>query len=82
MLSGMPGLISNPINKNPLSSIFIVSPYSTYINYKLNNDEYNKINEFINNNNSNAKSTKRKSKKQVLGMLAVIVCATFKFLHF
>ena len=56
MLSGMPNLISNPINKNPLSSAFIVSPYSTYINYKLDNHEYNIINSFMNNNKNNSNS--------------------------
>lgn len=46
LLTGMPMLTYNPINKNNLHSPFTVKPYSTYINYKLNKQEYN----FINNN--------------------------------
>jgi len=44
MLSSMPLLLNNPINKNILYSPFIVEPYSTYVNYKLNEEQFNIIN--------------------------------------
>ena len=53
MLSGMPSLTANPINKNVLHAPFLVNSYSTYINYQLNNNQYYKIKEFISKNNNN-----------------------------
>lgn len=47
LLTGMPSLMNNPINKNILHSPFIVNKYSTYINFKLNNEEYKVINNFL-----------------------------------
>jgi len=47
MLSGMPFILNNPINKNILHAPFLVDSYSTYINYKLNNEQYNMINKYL-----------------------------------
>ena len=47
LLTGMPSLINNPINKNTLHAPFVVNEGSTYINYKLNNLQINTINEFL-----------------------------------
>ena len=44
MLSGMPIVLNNPINKNILHAPFLVDSYSTYINYRLNDEQYNTIN--------------------------------------
>ena len=53
MLFNMPSLTSNPINKNILHAPFLVNSYSTYINYRLNNIQYEKIkNHFIKNDNN------------------------------
>lgn len=53
MLGGMPSLTANPINKNILYAPFLVNSYSTYINYKLNNNQYNKIKHLLRENNNN-----------------------------
>ena len=47
LLTGMPGLMNNPINKNILHAPFIVNAGSTYINYKLEDFQINKINDFL-----------------------------------
>ena len=47
MLVGMPGLMSNPSNKNVLHAPFLVNSYSTYINYRLDNNQYTKIREYL-----------------------------------
>lgn len=47
LLTGMPSLMNNPFNKNILHAPFIVNEGSTYINYKLNNLQIDKINEFL-----------------------------------
>ena len=52
LLTGMPSLMNNPINKNILYSPFIVDKYSTYINFKLNNEEYKVINNFLDSKNN------------------------------
>lgn len=52
MLSGMPILLNNPINKNILHAPFIVEPYSTYVNYKLNAEQYNIINKILKKNDN------------------------------
>lgn len=44
MLSGMPIVLNNPINKNILHAPFLVDSHSTYINYRLNDEQYNTIN--------------------------------------
>ena len=53
MLGGMPSLMSNPINKNILHAPFLVNSYSTYINYRLTNKQYNKINDYLIEKNNN-----------------------------
>ena len=53
MLVGMPSLMSNPSNKNVLHAPFLVNSYSTYINYRLDNNQYTKIREYLKNNNNN-----------------------------
>jgi hypothetical protein len=52
-LTGMPSILNNPFNKNTLYSPFIVKEYSTYFNYKLDNENYIKIQNLISNNNNN-----------------------------
>jgi hypothetical protein len=47
LLTGMPSLMNNPINKNILHAPFLVNEGSTYINFKLNNLQINTINEFL-----------------------------------
>ena len=53
MLSGMPALTVNPINKNILHAPFLVNSYSTYINYKLDYCEYNTIKHFLRKHDNN-----------------------------
>lgn len=53
MLGGMPSLTANPINKNVLHAPFLVNSYSTYINYRLNNNQYNRIKHFLRENDNN-----------------------------
>ena len=43
LLTGMPSLTYNPFNKNVLHAPFIVDEQSTYINFRLNNEQLNKI---------------------------------------
>ena len=52
LLTGMPSLTYNPINKNILHAPFTVNQYSTYINYKLNNDQIYKINNYLKDKNN------------------------------
>lgn len=47
LLTGMPSLMNNPINKNILHAPFSVNDFSTYINYKLNKEQLNVINNFL-----------------------------------
>ena len=53
LLTGMPMFTYNPITKNNLHSPFTVKPYSTYINYKLNNNQVNWLNDYIHEYNKN-----------------------------
>ena len=53
MLSGLPIITTNPINKNVLHAPFLVNSYSTYINYKLDNNQYNRIKHFLRENDNN-----------------------------
>ena len=53
LLTGMPSLTYNPINKNILHAPFTVNEKSTYINYRLNNEQFDVINDYLNNNNIN-----------------------------
>ena len=47
LLTGMPILMNNPINKNILNAPFSVDKFSTYINYKLNEEQLDVINNFL-----------------------------------
>ena len=47
LLTGMPSLMNNPINKNILHAPFSVNEFSTYINYKLDSKQLKSINEFL-----------------------------------
>ena len=47
LLTGMPSLTYNPINKNILHAPFTVNKYSTYINYKLDYHQIHTINKFM-----------------------------------
>ena len=47
LLTGLPPLTYNPYNKNPLHAPLTVKEYSTYINYRLNNDEIDLINKYL-----------------------------------
>ena len=49
LLTGLPILTYNPISKLNFHSPFDVKPYSTYINYKLDVNQFNYINEYLNN---------------------------------
>lgn len=53
LLTGMPTLTYNPYNKNILHAPFIVNECSTYINYKLNEDQIYAINNFMKIKNNN-----------------------------
>ena len=44
LLTGLPPISYNAINQNTLHAPFIVNEGSTYINYKLDNEQFNKIN--------------------------------------
>ena len=52
---GFPILVHNPLSNNPFHASFLVRPQSTYINYKLDNFQYNKIKKFINSYDNNLK---------------------------
>lgn len=56
LLTGLPSISYNPINKNTLHAPFIVNEGSTYINYKLDNDQFNKINDYLSKKTNNLKS--------------------------
>lgn len=47
MLVGMPQMTNNPINKNVLHAPFIVNEMSTYINYRLDIEKINSINNIL-----------------------------------
>ena len=47
LLTGMPSLMNNPINKNILNAPFSVNEFSTYINYKLDSKQLYAINDFL-----------------------------------
>lgn len=58
MLTGMPSIMNNPYNKNTLYAPFNVLENSIYINYKLDNEQYNIINNYLENKKSNLKLVK------------------------
>ena len=47
LLTGMPSLTYNPINKNTLHAPFNVNEGSTYINYKLNTHQIKSIQNYL-----------------------------------
>ena len=55
LLTGMPSLTYNPYNKNPLHAPFEVEKYSTYINYKLDKNQFNKIENYLYKKTNNLK---------------------------
>ncbi len=86
MLGGMPALTSNPINKNILHAPFLVNSYSTYINYRLNNNQYNRIKHLLrtNDNNFNMEDTAilKKTEKEYFISINIYNCTSpvFDFL--
>ena len=46
-LFGFPKFIYNPINVNVFYSSYSVLPYSTYVNFKLNSNDYNYVTEYL-----------------------------------
>ena len=49
LLCGVPQYSMNPINQNRILAELNVKPYSTYINYRLNNNQLNRLNNYIKN---------------------------------
>lgn len=47
LLIGMPSFASNPINKNNILAPMCVNKYSTYINYRLNENQVNYMNDYL-----------------------------------
>ena len=47
ILTGMPMLTYNPINKNSLHIPMTVNPYSTYLNFKLDDKQTAYLNNYI-----------------------------------
>ncbi|MBI96551.1 hypothetical protein CL656_05345 [bacterium] len=47
LLTGMPFFTYNPITQNPFNVAFTIEPQSTYINFKLNNDQTEYLNNYI-----------------------------------
>lgn len=56
LLTGLPSISYNPINQNTLHAPFIVNEGSTYINYKLDNKQFNKINNYLLKKTNNLRS--------------------------
>lgn len=56
LLTGLPSISYNPINQNTLYAPFIVNEGSTYVNYKLDNEQFNKINDYLSLKTNNLKS--------------------------
>lgn len=54
-IGSFPWLAHNPFTNNQFHASFKVQPQSTYINYKLDNFQYNKIRKFINSFENNLK---------------------------
>lgn len=46
-LFGFPRIVYNPTNVNVFHSSYSVLPYSTYVNFKLNHNEYNYVNDYL-----------------------------------
>jgi hypothetical protein len=58
LLTGLPSLTYNPINKNILHSPFIVNEYSTYINYKLDDTQIKAIKNYLKENTNDLQLSK------------------------
>lgn len=69
LLTGMPIISNNAYNKNTLYASFTVDNDSTYINYKLNRDDYTKIYNYINNDDINPKYLDNKLDIKKIGIL-------------
>ena len=54
-LSGFPLLTYNPFTMNSFHTSFDVEPYSTYVNYKLENSQINYLNNYLLENTNNLK---------------------------
>lgn len=54
-MNAFPFLTHNPFTDNRFHTSFLVHPKSTYINYKLNDTQFNKIKKFINSYDNNFK---------------------------
>ncbi len=53
LLTGMPLLTYNPITKNNFIAPVEIEQFSTYLNFKLNNDQVNNLNQYIHFYNNN-----------------------------
>ena len=89
LLTGMPSLTYNPYNKNPLHAPFQVEKYSTYINYRLDETQYNKIENYLYKKSNNLKlvptsilKSDEKSDKEYLLSINIYNCTSpiFNFL--
>ena len=63
MLFGMPPIMNNPINKNTLYSPFVVQPFSTYINFKLDKEQIDYIKLYLKKYSNNLKLVSSKINK-------------------
>jgi hypothetical protein len=54
-LTGFPFITYNPFNTNTFQTSFDVQPYSTYVNYKLDNSDINYLNNYLFRNTNNLK---------------------------
>ena len=53
LLTGLPSISYNPINRNTLVASFSVNSGSTYINYKLDDNQYNKLSKHLSKTTNN-----------------------------
>lgn len=53
MLTGLPSVTYNPINNNIFHAPVTIKPFSTYINYRLNFDQYTYIKNILDNKSNN-----------------------------
>ena len=60
LLTGLPSITYNPYNKNILHAPFCVNKFSTYINYCLDDNQVNLINNYLDENTNNFKLVKTK----------------------
>tara|TARA_X000000950_G_C13919934_1_gene662869 strand:+ start:4375 stop:5202 length:828 start_codon:yes stop_codon:yes gene_type:complete len=55
VMIGMPQVLYNPMGNIPLCIPITIDPFSTYINYKLNNENVNALNTYVSHYNSSLK---------------------------